>query len=107
MSVRRARSARRTPILGIFRDFCFFGELFLECNTVSDVCSVLFCSRPNGTPPRCTEKMGGVTPQFSSCFSIFHVLCILFGKLHKGTPHYTRRGNLTADNQDQVTVFVT
>ena len=44
-------------------------------------------------PPRCTAKMGGVTHQSSNCFFIFHLFALLFGKLHKGTPHYTRRGD--------------
>ena len=51
-------------------------------------------------PSRCTEKIGGVnlnfpgeTHQGNHSNLIFAVLFALyFGKLHKGTPHYTRRG---------------
>ena len=55
----------------------------------------------NDPHPLCTEKMEGVTPIFSSFFSrephkniIFTVIfALFFGKLHKGTSNYTRRGD--------------
>ena len=37
-------------------------------------------------------KNGGVTPVFQF-FPFFIFVALFFGKLHKGTPHYTRRGD--------------
>ena len=43
--------------------------------------------------PRCTAKMGGVTPQFSRFYCIFIVFCALFfRKCNKGPPITPKRG---------------
>ena len=44
------------------------------------------------SPPAVYRKNGGVTPQFSRCFFMsLHFFALFFGKLHKGTTHYTRK----------------
>jgi len=54
---------------------------------------------PDPHPP-CTEKMAGDNPPFFQFF--FHFFALFFGKLQKGTPHDTTRGDDLAAYEGEI-----